>query len=168
MEIFWAPDYPLRALDAKDPLHYSTRRQSCLYSPENEESHRPTALSDCIPGFLLVHIVCMQRHLANRNPERAMDFANELVRLLPFGASCLDKSSWPLTTAQVLGYYRRFRRAFAAGPLVSPMTAADRGVRATEREKELDGGAVVSEWPTWLLQEMLWQVRATDSRPTCV
>lgn len=162
MDIFWTPDYPLRVLDPEDQLHYSTRRQSCLYSPENEESHRPTALSDCIPGFILVHIVCMQRHLANRNPERAMDFATELVRLLPFGAACLDKAGWPINSAQVLGYYRRFRRAFAAGPrgpMLSQWDAVERGDRTAERERALETGSLVSDdWPTWLLREMFWQV----------
>lgn len=161
MDIFWAPDYPLRALDPEDHLHFSTRRQSCLYSPENEESHRPTALSDCIPGFILVHIVCMQRHLANRNPERAMDFATELVRLLPFGASCIDKAGWPITSAQILGYYRRFRRAFAAGPysLQGKLDMLERGQYATQREMASEAGSPdIDPWPNWLLREMLWQV----------
>ena len=159
MDIFWAPDYPLRALDPEDHLHFSTRRQSCLYSPENEESHRPTALSDCIPGFILVHIVCMQRHLANRNPERAMDFATELVRLLPFGASCIDKAGWPITSAQILGYYRRFRRAFAAGPysLQGKLDMLERGHYATQREMASAGSPDLDPWPNWLLREMLWQ-----------
>jgi len=160
MDIFWAPDYPLRALDPEDHLHFSTRRQSCLYSPENEESHRPTALSDCIPGFILVHIVCMQRHLANRNPERAMDFATELVRLLPFGASCIDKAGWPITSAQILGYYRRFRRAFAAGPyfLQGKLDMLERGQYATQREMASEAGSPdIDPWPNWLLREMLWQ-----------
>ena len=48
-----------------------------------------------------MHIVCMQRHVANRNPERALDFANELARLLPFGAGCLDRADgWPITSQQ--------------------------------------------------------------------
>lgn len=166
MDIFWKPDYPLRVLDPKDHVHYSTRRQSCLYSPENEESHRPTALSDCIPGFILVHIVCMQRHLANGNPERAMDFATELVRLLPFGASCIDKSGWPITSAQIWAYYRRFRRAFAAGPWATSaqrkMDAFERGDYAMQREK-LDSGSFENEWPDWLLKEMLWQAMARGS-----
>lgn len=38
VELFWTPDYPMRALDPNDKLHYWTRRQSCMYSPENEES----------------------------------------------------------------------------------------------------------------------------------
>jgi len=167
MDIFWKPDYPLRVLDPKDHVHYSTRRQSCLYSPENEESHRPTALSDCIPGFILVHIVCMQRHLANGNPERAMDFATELVRLLPFGASCIDKSGWPITSAQIWAYYRRFRRAFAAGPATSAqrkMDAFERGDYAMQREK-LDSGSLQNEWPDWLLKEMLWQVSSQEEEP---
>ena len=138
MDIFWAPDYPLRALDPEDHLHFSTRRQSCLYSPENEESHRPTALSDCIPGFILVHIVCMQRHLANRNPERAMDFATELVRLLPFGASCIDKAGWPITSAQILGYYRRFRRAFCSRAIFFTRQTGHVGTRSI-RYTEGDG-----------------------------
>ena len=166
MDIFWKPDYPLRVLDPKDHVHYSTRRQSCLYSPENEESHRPTALSDCIPGFILVHIVCMQRHLANGNPERAMDFATELVRLLPFGASCIDKSGWPIASAQIWAYYRRFRRAFAAGPWATSaqrkMDAFERGDYAMQREK-LDSGSLQNEWPDWLLKEMLWQAMARGS-----
>ena len=156
MDIFWSPNYPLRALDPEDQLHFSTKRQSCLYSPENEESHRPTALSDCIPGFILVHIVCMQRHLAHRNPERAMDFATELARLLPFGAACIDKAGWPITSAQILGYYRRFRRAFAAGPYAKQrsLDMFQRGDYAAEVEA---GSAQVDDWPNWLLREMLWQ-----------
>ncbi|CAJ1393310.1 unnamed protein product [Effrenium voratum] len=152
VEIFWTPGYPLRALDPTDHLHFWTRQQSCMYSPENEESHRPTALSDCIPGFLLVHIVCMQRHVAKRNPERALDFANELARLLPFGAGCLDRADgWPITSQQVLGYYRRFRRAFAAGPNRGAATgdAEARRSCATEREAKEE---TTSEWPTSLLQ----------------
>eukprot|EP00439_Symbiodinium_sp_Y106_P058452 s793_g8.t1 len=154
VELFWTPDYPMRALDPNDKLHYWTRRQSCMYSPENEESHRPTALSDCIPGFMMVTIVCMQRHVASGNPERAMDFATELVRLLPFGASCIDTSGWPVTTSQILSYYRRFRRAYAAGPKGQGLDVAGRRERTEQRERD---GGTASGWPVWLLREMLWQ-----------
>lgn len=170
-EIFWTPDYPLRVFDPLDQLHVWTKSQSCMYSPENEESHRPTALSDCIPGFLLVHIICMQRHLTYRNPERAMDFATELVRLLPFGVACIDKASgWPITSAQIWGYYRRFRRAFAAGPkrkLPQSLEGLDifdmfeRGEQ-TNRLERLDPASERENWPTSLLQEMLWQVSGEE------
>ena len=160
VDLFWTPDYPLRALDPKDKLHHWTRRQSCMYSPENEESHRPTALSDCIPGFMMVTIVCMQRHVANGNPERAMDFAAELVRLLPFGASCIDTSGWPVTSSEILGYYRRFRRAFAAGPKGLNLDVAGRRERTERRERD---GETASAWPVWLLREMLWQVDVKSS-----
>merc|ERR1719401_2834510 len=52
--IFWVPDFQERVFDTGDQVNHWVRTQSCVYSPENEESHRPTALSDCIPGFILL------------------------------------------------------------------------------------------------------------------
>jgi len=115
-DVFWVENFPHRMFDPNDAVHGWVRSQSCMYSPENEESHRPTALSDCIPGFLLVHIICMQRHLAEGRPERVRDYASELMRLIPFGKNCIDNSGWPITVAHVVQYYRRVRRAFAARP----------------------------------------------------
>lgn len=112
-----------------------------MYSPENEESHRPTALSDCIPGFLLVHIVCIQRQIVDRRPDRALAYATELMRLYPFGANCIDNSGWPISAMQVIRYYRRLRRAFAAGP--------------PEGEP----------WPVELLREMAWHVDSAKNSP---
>lgn len=115
-DLFWADDFPKRMFDPSDAVHRWVMVQSCMYSPENEDSHRPTALSDCIPGFLLVHVVCMQRNLAERRPRRVMEYAAELMRLLPFGIHCLDTSGWPISSTHMIQYYRRVRRVFAAGP----------------------------------------------------
>lgn len=131
-DMFSVDNFPFRMFDPEDTVHDWVMTQSCMYSPENEESHRPTALSDCIPGFLLLHIVCMQRHLADRQPKRAMDFATELMRLLPFGRTCLDESAWSVKGVHIERYYRRVRRAFAAGP--------------PEGEP----------WPQQLLRDMAW------------
>lgn len=112
------PEFHKQLFKPSSYSHRWAKIQSCMYSPENEEAHRPTALSDCIPGFLLVHIVCMQHHLVMRRPDRVLEYSAELMRLYPFGAPCLDNSDWPLTSLQVLRYYRRVRRAIAAGPSV--------------------------------------------------
>lgn len=141
INILWTTDYPEHLFQEEDPVHKWTGSQSCMYSPENEESHRPTALSDCIPGFLLVHIVCIQRQIVDRRPDRAMDYAAELIRLYPFGATCLAnsvQSGWPLLPEDVIGYYRRVRRAFASGPSVN------------------------DSWPVELLREMAWHPREYD------
>ena len=39
------------------------RGQSCIWSAENEQSHRLAALSDCIPGFIAMKIACIQAML---------------------------------------------------------------------------------------------------------
>merc|ERR1740121_2471126 len=114
-DLFWVEHFPHRMFDTSDIVHRWVMTQSCMYSPENEESHRPTALSDCIPGFLMVHIICMQRHLAEGRPERVVDYAAELMRLIPFGRTCIDNSGWPISIEQVERYYRRVRRVYAAG-----------------------------------------------------
>jgi len=88
-----------------------------------------------------VHIVCIQRQLLERRPERALDYAVELVRLLPFGANCLNRSGWSLTVAQVVGYSRRVRRAFAAGP------------------------GMGKPWPLQLLQDMAWSGSDEEQLP---
>eukprot|EP00933_Yihiella_yeosuensis_P061157 TRINITY_DN63981_c0_g1_i1.p1 TRINITY_DN63981_c0_g1~~TRINITY_DN63981_c0_g1_i1.p1 ORF type:complete len:347 (-),score=51.03 TRINITY_DN63981_c0_g1_i1:269-1237(-) len=168
VEIFWTKDYAQRALQPQDGLHAWAKKQSCMYSPENEDSHRPTALSDCIPGFLLVHIICMQRHIVNNNPERAMDFATELMRLYPFGAHCMDKANWPITSQDVLGYYRRFRRTFQAGPKRWLfLDAAGRRELADLREEGMEPEEYkTGHWPVHLLREMLWQASPNSPAST--
>eukprot|EP00928_Gymnodinium_smaydae_P088947 TRINITY_DN72978_c0_g1_i1.p1 TRINITY_DN72978_c0_g1~~TRINITY_DN72978_c0_g1_i1.p1 ORF type:complete len:339 (-),score=83.84 TRINITY_DN72978_c0_g1_i1:125-1141(-) len=114
LAILQVPDFSRRIFDEQDQLHQWVKVQSCMYSPENEEAHRPTALSDCIPGFLFTHIVCMQRHVVERNIQRVLEYATELARLYPWGANCLRGSGWPFTAQAILGYVRRVRRVAAA------------------------------------------------------
>ena len=102
INIFFHPHFHPAMMDPGSQIFQSVHRQSCMYSPENEESHRPTALSDCIPGFLLVHIVCMQKLITDNKPERVVDYAVELMRLLPFGQGCIDDSDWPSKVSKLL------------------------------------------------------------------
>jgi len=140
IEMLFVPDFPERIFQ-EGMWRSWVQSQSCMYSPENEEAHRPTALSDCIPGFLLVHIVCMQRHIVDGRPEIALAYTSELARLHAFGAGCIDNSGWPITSAQVMRYYRRVRRGWAAA------------VRLNE-------GAT---WPAALLREMAWRPLANGA-----
>eukprot|EP00747_Dinoflagellata_sp_TGD_P167289 gnl/TRDRNA2_/TRDRNA2_191406_c0_seq1.p1 gnl/TRDRNA2_/TRDRNA2_191406_c0~~gnl/TRDRNA2_/TRDRNA2_191406_c0_seq1.p1 ORF type:complete len:362 (-),score=51.23 gnl/TRDRNA2_/TRDRNA2_191406_c0_seq1:64-1107(-) len=146
-KILGDPDFSATLFEKGSKVHELVRRQSCMYSPENEEAHRPTALSDCIPGFLFVHVLCMQRQLVDRRPDRAMAYGAELVRLYPFGMWCLDDSTergWPITTDMLLRYYRRVTRAFIAGEKAWPN---------------------LSEWPEALLREMAWQPEGAKELP---
>lgn len=118
-DMLGAPNFTRALLDPQSLVHRWVKVQTCMYSPENEEAHRPTALSDCIPGFLLIHIICMQRQIQDRNVDKVSIYASELMRLLPFGKSCIDTSSWPISSAQVVAYYRRIRLAIATGPPLS-------------------------------------------------
>eukprot|EP00927_Polykrikos_kofoidii_P061808 TRINITY_DN56636_c0_g1_i1.p1 TRINITY_DN56636_c0_g1~~TRINITY_DN56636_c0_g1_i1.p1 ORF type:complete len:396 (+),score=23.36 TRINITY_DN56636_c0_g1_i1:53-1189(+) len=132
-------DFHVRIFNPNDALHAWMKAQSCMYSPENEEAHRPTALSDCIPGFIFTHIVCMQRHVVDRQPERVMAFAHELARLLPWGARCIDSpdgssdSGWPFSSLDIFRYYRRVKKVFSVG------------------------SALTGPWPDSLLKEMIWK-----------
>lgn len=117
LSILQVSNFAERIFDTEDPLHRWVKVQSCMYSPENEEAHRPTALSDCIPGFLFTHVVCMQHHIVDRNPQRVLEYASELARLLPWGVSCMDQpTGWPFKVMDVVRYYRRVRRVLAAPP----------------------------------------------------
>ena len=40
--------------------HKFFARQSCIWSHDNEDSHKLSALSDCIPGFMMMKIACVQ------------------------------------------------------------------------------------------------------------
>lgn len=126
LEVF-VPDYHVQVLDPTSRTHYWVLAQTCIYSPENEESHRPAAVSDCIPGFLLLQVVCAQRHLLHWELKRALDFVQDMMRLLAFGERCLrhrirgddDKSkasSWPGISEELLiDNYVRMHRAWLAG-----------------------------------------------------
>jgi len=133
LTLLQVPDFAERIFDDTDPLSHWVKVQSCMYSPENEEAHRPTALSDCIPGFLFTHVVCIQRHIVDRKPERVLAYATELARLLPWGVNCMDQSGWPFTLEDMTRYYRRLLKTIAVGP------------------------AFDEPWPEGLLREMAWR-----------
>eukprot|EP00929_Paragymnodinium_shiwhaense_P035235 TRINITY_DN19049_c0_g4_i1.p1 TRINITY_DN19049_c0_g4~~TRINITY_DN19049_c0_g4_i1.p1 ORF type:complete len:357 (-),score=60.20 TRINITY_DN19049_c0_g4_i1:8-1078(-) len=172
--ILEAPDFAARIHNPEDKLHHWIKVQSCMYSPENEEAHRPTALSDCIPGFLYVHIVCMQRQIVDRNPDKILSYANELARLYPWGANCMDRSGWPIKAREVMQYYRRVRRAYAAHvpgtpiseTLLKEMTwgahpaelssgdGAEEDVSMHERPDVCPVGTLPSRGACWLLGEV--------------
>lgn len=157
IKYMWTQDFAALMFDPGSETHRWLRIQSCMYSPENEEAHRPTALSDCIPGFLLVHIVCMQKHLLEGRPQRSLDYAAELMRLLPFGINCLDSSGWPFTSSDVLQYYRRFRRGYAALEAYRPEAT---GVPGAEDRP------LPANWPTDVLKEMAWEPPKVDPDDT--
>lgn len=182
-----APDFFVRIFDPQDTLHTWMKVQSCMYSPENEEAHRPTALSDCIPGFIFTHVVCMQRHIVDREPHRVMAFAHELARLLPWGARCIDSpdgssdSGWPFSSSDVLRYYRRVKRSFAAGPasetapwsdaLLKDMTwkggsvQRDRFVLANGAPSEIFDGELEALVPSAISNEMQEQIASIHEMP---
>lgn len=142
-------DLPEHMFDPESHLHRWAATQSCMYSPENEEAHRPTALSDCIPGFIVTHIICMQRYLVERRPRRSLAYAAEISRLLPWGVNCIDGSSWPITVEQVTKYYRLVEQVSANAPLdeadwpedlVRAMAWRGLGPREIEQESAHDFG----------------------------
>ncbi len=133
MLLHLTPELP-NALFAKGSASESFfGKQSCIWSSDNEDSHRLAALSDCIPGFVAMKISCVQ-HLvwkayeamtesvdpennddphfvdAKASVDLALGHMAEVLRTAAFGKDCMDESVWPVSMNDIYTNYIRFYR----------------------------------------------------------
>merc|ERR1719235_2721761 len=74
----------------------------CPYDPlRHVEAALAAELSDCLPGEILLQVVCAQQHLLSKGIDRALAHMVEVQRLASVCTCCDSTSGWPLAKDDV-------------------------------------------------------------------